>query len=100
MAVDGTYNVQWSSAMGTMPGTITLKADGNSLSGSISGDQGTYQFEGGRVTGDEFEWSMQVNAPQVGDLKVDVKGTVSGDGISGEAQFGGFGSGAFKGTRG
>jgi len=100
MAVDGTYNVQWSSAMGAAPGTITLKVDGNSLSGSITSDQGTTQFEGGKVTGDAFEWSMQVNAPQVGELKVDVKGTVSGDEISGEAQFGGFGSATFKGTRG
>ena len=100
MAVDGTYNVQWSSAMGTSPGTITLKVDGNSLSGSVSGDQGTTQFEGGKVTGDEFEWSMQVNAPQVGELKVDVKGTLAGDDISGQAEFGGFGSATFKGTRG
>jgi len=100
MAVDGTYNVQWSSAMGASAGTITLKADGDSLSGSVSSDMGTNQFEGGKVTGDEFEWSMQVNAPQVGELKVDVKGTVSGEDISGEAQFGGFGSATFKGTRG
>lgn len=100
MAVDGTYNVQWSSAMGTTSGTITLKEDGNSLSGSVSSDQGTYQFEDGKVTADEFEWSMQVNAPQVGELKVDVKGTVSGDEISGQAQFGPYGSATFKGTRG
>ena len=77
-----------------------MAVDGNSLSGSISSDQGTYRLEGGKVTGDEFEWSMQVNAPQVGELKVDVKGTVSGDEISGEAQLGGFGSATFKGTRG
>ena len=100
MAVDGTYNVQWSSAMGTTPGIITLKEDGNSLSGSVSSDQGTTQFEGGKVSGDEFEWSMEVNAPQVGQLKVDVKGTVSGDEISGQAQFGPYGSATFKGTRG
>ncbi len=86
MAVDGTYNVQWSSEMGTSAGTITLKVDGNSLSGSLSSDQGTYQFEEGKVSGDEFEWSMQVNAPQIGELKVDVKGTVSGDDISGQVQ--------------
>ena len=98
MAVEGTYNVQWSSAMGASTGTITLKVDGNSLSGSVSGDQGTTQFEGGKVSGDEFEWSMQVNAPQVGELKVDVKGTVSSDEISGEAQTP-YGSATFKGTR-
>ncbi|GAF70410.1 unnamed protein product, partial [marine sediment metagenome] len=35
-----------------------------------------------------------------GELKVDVKGTVSDDDISGQAEFGGFGSATFKGTRG
>ena len=98
MAVDGTYSVQWSSAMGASAGTITLKVDGNSLSGSMSSAQGTYQFEGGKITGDEFEWSMQVNAPQVGELKVDVKGTVSGDEISGEAQTP-YGSATLRGNR-
>ena len=100
MAVDGTYNVQFSSAMGASAGTITLKEEGGSLSGSLNSDQGTTQFEGGKVTGDNFEWSMQVDAPQVGQLKIDAKGTVSGDEISGEMQFGQWGSATFKGTRG
>ena len=59
-------------------GTITPKADGDSLSGSISSDWGVTQFEGGKVTGDEFEWSMQVNAPQGDGFKVGVKESVSG----------------------
>lgn len=99
MAVEGTYNVQWSSAQGTSSGTIVLKEDGNSLSGSMSGDQRTAEFEGGKVTGDGFECSTQMDAPQVGDITMDVKGTVSGDDISGEVQFGGYGSGSFKGSR-
>ena len=100
MALDGTYNVQWSSPMGATAGTIILKEDSDSLSGSVSSDQGTYQFEGGEVTGDAFEWSMQINAPQVGELKIDVKGSVNRDEISGEMQFGQWGSATFKGTRG
>lgn len=101
MAMDGTYNVQLSSAMGPSSATtITLKVDGNSLSGSVRNNQGTTQFEGGKITGDEFEWSMQVNGPQVGELKAEFKGTVSGDDISGQVQLGNFGSATFKGTRG
>jgi hypothetical protein len=99
MAVEGTYSVEWISMQGKSPGTIPLKQDGNSLGGSMSSDQGTAEFEGGTVTGDEFECSVPMNAPQVGEIKMDVKGTVSGDGISGEAQFGGYGSATFKGTR-
>ena len=100
MAVDGTYNVQISSMMGTSAATITLKEESGSLSGSVSSDQGATQFEDGKVDGDAFEWSMQINAPQVGSLKIDVKGKVNGDEISGEMQLGGYGSAHFKGTRG
>ncbi|MBL7175881.1 MAG: alcohol dehydrogenase catalytic domain-containing protein [Desulfobacteraceae bacterium] len=99
MAIDGAYNVLWSLARDTSPGTITLKVEDNALSGSSSSDLGQYKFEGGKVTGDQFEWSMLVNAPQIGEIKVDVNGTVSGDDISGQAKLEDYGSATFRGTR-
>ena len=50
MAIDGIYNVQYRLAESSSVGTITLKADGSSLSGSLVSDRGPYQFEGGKVT--------------------------------------------------
>jgi len=98
MAVDGTYNIQINTPMGNQTGKLTLKSDGNSLSGSMSSDMGEQAFSGGTVTGDEFAWSMQVSSP-MGDMKLDFKGSVNADEISGQVQLGSFGSADFKGTR-
>ena len=98
MAVDGTYNIDTESPMGKQSGKLTLKTDGSSLSGSISGAQGEQAFEGGTVSGDNVEWSVQINGP-MGQMKLDFKGAVSGDEISGQVQLGSFGSATFKGTR-
>ncbi len=98
MAVDGTYNIEVNTQMGKRSGKLTLKTDGNSLSGSYAGDQGEQAFDGGTVTGDEFAWTMQVSSP-MGEMKLDFKGTVSGDDISGQVQLGSFGSANFSGTR-
>jgi len=99
MAVDGTYNVQFSSRTGKSTGIITLKSDTSSLSGSLVSQLGSYKFDGGTVTGDNFEWSMQVSVPQVGEVKADIKGTVSADEISGQLELQGVDSVDFKGTR-
>jgi len=98
MAVDGTYNIVTESPMGKQDGKLTLKTDGGSLSGSIAGAQGEQAFEGGTVSGDNVEWSVQINGP-MGQMKLDFKGSVTGDEISGDVQVGSFGSATFKGTR-
>ena len=98
MAVDGTYNIEISTQMGKRSGKLTLKTDGNALSGSYAGEQGEQAFDGGTVSGDEFAWTMQVSGP-MGQMKLDFKGAVSGDQISGQVQLGSFGSAAFSGTR-
>lgn len=98
MAVDGTYNIEMNTPMGTRPGTLTLKTDGDALSGTFSGGQGEQSFQGGTVSGEEIAWSIQMSGP-MGEMKLDFKGSVSGDEISGEVQLGSFGSATFKGTR-
>ena len=98
MAVDGTYNIDIESPMGKQSAKLTLKADGGSLSGSVAGPQGEQAFEGGTVSGDNVEWSVQISGP-MGQMKLDFKGTVSGDEMSGQVQLGSFGSASFKGKR-
>ena len=41
MSAEGTWNVTMNTPMGEQPGTLTLKQDGDSLSGALSGAQGT-----------------------------------------------------------
>jgi len=98
MAVDGTYNIEVTTPRGARPSTLTLKTDGDSLSGTYGGQQGEQAFSGGTVSGNDVAWSVQMSGP-MGEIKLDFKGTVSGDEISGEVQLGSFGSGTFKGTR-
>ncbi|MEE8353309.1 MAG: hypothetical protein V3S10_02535 [Dehalococcoidales bacterium] len=98
MTVDGTYKVDINSPMGTQSATLTLKADGSSLSGSSAGAQGTQDFDGGTVDGNDFAFSMSLSGP-MGQIQLDFKGTVAGDDISGNVQLGSFGSASFKGSR-
>jgi hypothetical protein len=98
MAVDGTYNVEIASPMGKQAGKLTLKAAGKALSGSYAGPRGEQAFSGGTVDGNNVAWSIQVSGP-MGQMKLDFKGTVSGDKLSGKVQLGSFGSADFTGTR-
>lgn len=99
MAVDGTYNIEVQTPMGNRPGKLTLKADGDSLSGSYDGGMGGEQaFSGGTVTGDEATWSISVSGP-MGQMKLDFKVKVTGDDISGQVQLGSFGTGNITGKR-
>jgi hypothetical protein len=98
MAVDGVYQVEIKSPMGPMAGTITLRTEAGSLSGSVAGQMGGGDFSGGTVNGDEAAWSMEVPGP-IGKMKVTCRVTVSGDDISGEVKAGFFGSFPLQGKR-
>jgi hypothetical protein len=98
MAVDGTYNIEVETPMGTRPSKLTLKSEGSSLSGTHSSEMGEQSFQGGTVTGDDFAFSMTMSSP-MGEMKLDFKGTVSGNAITGQVQAGAFGTSPFKGTR-
>ncbi len=98
MAVDGTYNIELESPMGKRTGKLMLKTEGNTLSGSYTGERGEQTFEGGTVDGDNVAWTIQVSGP-MGQIQLDFKGTVSGDEISGQVQLGAYGSATFKGKR-
>lgn len=98
MAVDGTYNIEVDSPMGKRSGKLILKVDGGSVSGSYTTEMGEQSFQDGTVSGDDFAFSATMSSP-MGEIKLDFKGTVSGDDISGEVQAGSFGTSPFKGTR-
>lgn len=98
MAVDGTYKADMDSPMGTESFTLTLKTDGNSLSGSTVSSQGTQEFDSGTVDGNEFAFSIDFNGP-TGQMQLDFQGAVNGDEISGQVQLGSYGPATFKGSR-
>ncbi len=98
MTVDGTYNIAVETPMGTRPGKLTLKTDGDSLSGTYNAEEGENAFKDGTVSGNNFTFSTQISTP-MGQFPLGFMGTVNGDDISGQVQAGDFGSFPFKGNR-
>jgi len=98
MAVDGTYNVEIDTPMGKQESKLTLKTDGDALSGSMDSPMGTMEFSGGKVSGDDISWEMEISSP-MGKINLEYNLKVSGDDITGEVKAGNFGSSPLKGKR-
>ena len=97
MSADGSWNITLNSPMGAQDAVLTLVTDGTSLSGSMAGPQGTQEFAGGKVDGDNLEWTIDMTSPMP--MKLEVTGAVAGDEISGDVKLGSFGNATFSGNR-
>ncbi len=97
MAVSGTYNTAASSPMGKVEGTLILTAEGDALTGSMTGMGSTIGIHDGKVSGDSFEFEVEVDTP-MGKMKITVKGAVDGARIFGSFVTT-FGQMPFEGTR-
>jgi len=98
MSVDGTWNVVVKSPMGDQPSTLTLKADGGTLTGTASAQGNTNDIANGKVDGDTVSWSNSITTPFP--MTLEFSGKVDGDSLSGSVKAGSFGSFPFAGTRG
>lgn len=96
MSADGNWTLTLNTPMGAQQGTLTLKANGDSLEGTMAGPQGTLPLEDGKIDGSSLSWG--ITAAQMG-MKIAFAATLDGDSISGEAQLGAFGTATFNGTR-
>jgi hypothetical protein len=97
MAIDGTYKIELETPMGKQEATLTLKTDGDKLSGAADSMMGKQEFTG-TVNGDALAWTMDITSP-MGDMKLEYTAKVTGDDIAGEVKAGTFGSSPFKGKR-
>lgn len=98
MSVDGRYNVEVQTTLGVQAISLTLKCEGDCLSGVMDGLFGEQSFSGGTVNGNEIAWTVSLQSP-MGVMRLDVKGAVAGDLIEGEVQLGSFRPSVFKGER-
>ena len=80
--IDGTYKTEASTPTGKQDGKVTLKTDGDSLSGTVVTSFHTLDFTGGKVTGNKFDFEYKGSSP-LGKAKFIWSGTVDGDNISG-----------------
>ena len=95
--VDGTWDVTTNTPMGAQKGTLTLKTDGDSLSGTMSGAQGTAEIKDPAVNGNDVSWKLEITSPMP--MTLEFSGSVDGDSISGNVKLGSFGNATFEGTR-
>ncbi len=76
--ISGKWTYEQQGRNGAMTVTMTLKADGSNLTGSISGRNGDTAINNGKIDGDKFSFDV---TRQMGDNSVTIKysGTVAGD---------------------
>lgn len=84
MAVAGTYGTTIQTPMGPQKSKLVLKTDGDVLTGTSEGQMGVDEIQDGKVSGNEFECSVETKTP-MGPIKVVLKGKVDGDELTGEA---------------
>ena len=78
--VDGDWKVTVNSPMGAQELTISLKADGDTVTGGLSGAMGTMPFANGKLDGDTVTFEASITEPFA--INITVTATVDGDAIS------------------
>jgi hypothetical protein len=97
MSVDGNWNITVNSPMGAQPSTLSLKADGATLTGTQSAQGNTADIANGKVDGDTVTWSNSITTPFP--MTLEFTGKVDGDTLNGNVKAGAFGSFPFTGSR-
>lgn len=97
MSAAGTWNLKIQSPMGERPATLELSGE-SELSGSVKAEQGDSDVTG-TLDGDAIAFKGTISG-QMGQMELTFSGKLDGDEMSGDVQFGSFGSGSWSATRG
>lgn len=97
MSVAGVYDCVTKSPMGDQKSVLTLEVDGDTVTGSNVGAQGSLELEDGKADGNSASWTMNMTVPMP--MKLEANVTVDGDALSGTVKAGAFGEMAMTGTR-
>ncbi len=97
MKADGNWDLVVSTPMGERRATLSLKADGGTLTGSQMADGNAAEIFDGTVNGNQLSWKVSISDPMP--LTLEFNGTVDGDKVTGSVMLGNFGSSSFSGTR-
>ncbi len=95
--VIGKWDLMFNLDSGPAPATMTLTQDGEKVMGSLTSDQGTFEFEV-TVSGDTLDWTFELDAGG-GAIQIAVTGTIDGDEMTGSVDLGGYGGGDWTATR-
>lgn len=94
---DGVWETVTNTPMGQQKATMTLATDGDALTGTLAGAQGTITIKDGKVDGDALTWKADIQSPMP--MTLTFSATVDGDTISGSVGLGAFGNASFEGKR-
>ena len=97
MTADGNWNLVVSTPIGERRATLSLKADGGTLTGSQMADGNTAETFDSTVNGNQLAWKVSISDPMP--LTLEFSGTVDGNELTGSVMLGNFGSSSFSGTR-
>src|SRR5262245_2294652 len=93
-SVAGDWTLTIQSPTGTRTVPLTLKQDGEKITGMFKGPQGELPVEGTLVDNElKFAFAIPIQGQS---LDISMTGKVEGEAVNGTAQFGGFGEGPFS----
>ena len=94
--VEGKWNITLKTPVGDKSGVLDLRAEGSTLTGSLSDGEHRAAITDGKVDGNELSWSAKITQPMR--MSIKFTATVDADHISGAAKHL-LGRATFTGTR-
>jgi len=96
-SIDGDWNAVLKTPMGPQAMVLTLRTDGDAVSGALSSPEGSQEFTGGTLEGNRVRFDLKVEKPMKITLKYDLE--ITGDTLAGKCKMGMFGSAKVTGSR-
>lgn len=93
---NGSWDIVTKSPMGDQPAKLSLQVEGDTITGQMTGAQGTVDIQDGKVDGDKYTWKASIPTPPI---TLEFTAGVDGDTISGSVKLGAFGTASFEGKR-
>lgn len=97
-SVAGDWDVTLQTPMGDNTFQVSMKQDGDKLSGVLKSPMGELPFSGGTLTGNDLKFAFEIDA-QGNKIMITMTAKVVGDTMAGKADFGGFGEGDWTAKR-
>lgn len=96
--VDGIWSVVIKSPMGDQKANLTVKSDGDTFTGNLTGGMGSSDITDGKISGNTLTWTAGITVPMP--MSLSCEATIDGDSITGSVKAGAFGSFPLTGARG
>jgi hypothetical protein len=97
MGIDGRWNIDMETPLGTQSASLDLLSVGAKLTGKMMGSDGSVDLADGQIEGNKASWKADITQPMPLTLEFSV--TIDGGTMSGTVKLGMFGNAPLKGRR-